>query len=277
MKLGRVPWILVPGILWAQPPLPTGADTVRAIREITLDPAQCYIVRDLSFSREDLKFYFNDGLLVFSRPVAGGPVAAVFAGGEDAADGEFLLQPPRRDERLSLAKFTRTPNLDEHFHSALLTFTDDSAEKLMRAIAAEGRGQGSAEDCGAIGTRWNPALQRLGDSLAQRMAGDLLSPARIGGGFLFVAVQSNRLGDFDVIFDPAEDDQVLVGQLSRNEEAIAYDVWTSFPSRTSRQTAGGSGGAESGGGSRRGDPGSPGGEGPLAVRTGAVCRCAQDV
>ncbi|MEI9811823.1 MAG: hypothetical protein WDO18_03725 [Acidobacteriota bacterium] len=42
------------------------------------------------------------------------------------------------------------------------------------------------------------------------------------------------LGDFDVIFDPAEDDQVLVGQLSRNEEAIAYDVWTSFPSRTSR-------------------------------------------
>lgn len=218
----------------AQAPTP-GADVIRAIREVTLDPQQCYVVRDMPFAREDLKFYFNDGLLMFARPVAGEVFAAVFGGGEDPGDGELVVQPPRRDERQSLAKFTKAPNFDEHFQSAVFTFTDSSAAQLRSALAANARGLGEAADCAALAARWNPSLQGLGESLAQRIAGDLLSPEHVGGGVLFAAIQSSTLGNFDAIFDPLADDQILLGQLAEHEGAIAYDVWTSFPSRSSRE------------------------------------------
>lgn len=228
---------LLPVMLSAQSPVAAatpGADVVRSIREITLDVEQCYVVRDMSFAREDVKFFFNDGLLMFARPVAGEVVAAVFGGGEDAGDGELLLQPPGRDERQSLAKFTKTPNFDEHFQTAIFTFTDDTYAALRSGLATGARGIGEAADCQALAARWNPSLQGLGDSLAQRIAGDLLSPAPLGGGSLFAALQSSRLGHFDVIFDPLADDQILLGQLTEYDKTVSYDVWTSFPARSTR-------------------------------------------
>ena len=108
-------WLtLLPGLLPAQAPLPSGAELAQSISSATLDTGQCYRVRDLSFTRDEIKFFLNDGLLIFTKPVAGEHVGAIFAGGEESADGELLLLPPNRDERTSLAKFTRTPNLDEH-------------------------------------------------------------------------------------------------------------------------------------------------------------------
>jgi hypothetical protein len=226
---------MLPGLLWAQSSTP-GADLARAIRETGLDPDQCYLVRDLTFYRDDIKFYFNDGYLIFSKPVAGERITAVFTtGGEDQADGELLLLPPRRDERQSLAKFTRTPNLDEHFETALMTFTDGSAKMLLDEIAAGGRGRLTPEAGRALAARWDPVIGTLNESLAQRIVGDLLSPSVPGGGFLFVSLQSNRLGNFDVIFDPLGDDQILAGQLADQRGAFAYDVWTSFLSRANRQ------------------------------------------
>lgn len=236
MKHSAILLAMLPGVLWAQSATP-GADLARAIREAPLDPEQCYLVRDLAFYRDDIKLYFNDGYLIFSKPVAGERVTAVFAaGGEDPADGELLLLPPRRDERQSLAKFTRTPNFDEHFQTALMTFTDGSAKMLLDEIAAGGRGRPAPEVGRALADRWNPVIASLNESLAQRMVADLLSPVRPGGGFLFVALQSARLGNFDVIFDPLGDDQILVGQLAQHDGAYSYDVWTSFPSRAIRQS-----------------------------------------
>jgi len=226
---------LTVGLIWAQSSTP-GADLARSIRETPLDPDQCYLVRDLAFYRDDIKLYFNDGYLIFSKPVAGERISAVFAsGGEDEADGELLLLPPRRDERQSLAKFTSTPNFDEHFATALLTFTDGSAKMLLDEIAVGGRGRPAPEVGRALAERWNPIASGLNDSLTQRIVADLLSPVRPGGGFLFAALQSNRLGNFDVMFDPLGDDQIVMGQLAQREGAFAYDVWTSFPSRAIRQ------------------------------------------
>ena len=235
MKLSAIAIAMLPGLVWAQPATP-GADLARAIRETTLDPEQCYLVRDLSFYRDDIKLYFNDGYLIFSKPVAGERVTAVFAsGGEDRADGELLLLPPRRDERQSLAKFTGTPNFDEHFDTALVTFTDGSAKALLEEIAAGGRGRPAPEVGLSLAAQWNPVVANLNESLAQRIVADLLSPVPPGGGFLFAALQSDRLGNFDVMFDPLGDDQILAGQLAQHDGAFAYDVWTSFPSRAVRQ------------------------------------------
>ncbi|MEO5923974.1 MAG: M1 family aminopeptidase [Bryobacteraceae bacterium] len=232
MKLCALLFATLPGILLAQ----TGADLARSLRETPLDPDQCYLVRDFSFVRDDIKLYFNDGYLIFSKPVNGEQISAVFTtGGEDRADGELLLLPPRRDERQSLAKYTRTPNADEHFDTALMTFTDGSARTLLNEVTARGRGKAPIEIGQAIAARWNPVTTSLTESLTQRIVADLLSPVRPGGGFLFVALQNGRLGNFDVLFDPLGDDQILAGQLVQRENTYSYDVWTSFPSRAIRQ------------------------------------------
>ncbi len=225
---------LLHGLLCAQtPPSSSGADLARAIRTAGLDPDQCYRVRDLAFARDEIKLFFNDGLLIFSKPVAGERLSAIFVGIEDPADGELLLLPPTRDERQSMAKFTRTPNLDEHFHTALLTFTDSTARDLLQEIAA-GKGRPARVEGKQLEAEWAPVVNNLNESLVQRITGDLLSATRPGGGFLFVALQSNRLGNFDVIFDPLGDDQILAGQLAERAGFYAYDVWTSFPARSIR-------------------------------------------
>lgn len=219
---------------WAQSAT-AGADLARAIRETGLDTEQCFRVRDLAFTRDDIKLFFNDGFLIFSKLVAGERITAVFAtGDEDPDDGELLLLPPWRDERQSLAKYTRTPNLDEHFENAFLTFTDGTARMLLREIEAVGRPRPEPGVCSALAARWDPVVTNLNDSLAQRITGDLLSPVRPGGGFLFVALQGKTLGTFDVVFDPIADDQILMGQLAEHAGALSFDVWTSFPARSIR-------------------------------------------
>ncbi len=237
MKLCAFLLATLPFSALAQSPSTAGADLARAIREAPLDPDQCYKVRDLSFYRDDIKLYFNDGYLIFSKPVAGERLSAVFTTGdsEDTADGELLLLPPRRDERQSLAKYTRTPNLDEHFETALMTFTDGSAKTLLDEINVGGRGRPDREAGQSIAARWGAVSAGFTESMAQRIAADILSPVRPGGGFLFVALQGNRLGNFDVIFDPIADDQILTGQLTLRDTAASFDVWTSFPSRAIRQ------------------------------------------
>jgi len=71
----RVVFLLIlPLAGWAAGP--TAAETARAVRDAGLDLDQCYHVRDLSLFKEDIKLYFNDGYLIFSKPVAGERVAA---------------------------------------------------------------------------------------------------------------------------------------------------------------------------------------------------------
>src|SRR5262245_25085431 len=91
------------------------ADLARAISEISLDPGECYRVRDVTIVKEDARFYLTDGYLIFTKPVAGARVAAIFTTEVDGGDAEVLLMPPSRSERRSLASYTGSPNMNEHF------------------------------------------------------------------------------------------------------------------------------------------------------------------
>src|SRR5690348_8600307 len=117
-------------------PLAAGpaADLARRIREDGLDREQCYRVRDLTLIRDDLRIYLTDGYLIFSRPVAERPIAAVFSADVENGDGEVLLLPPNLAERRSLAGYIGTPNLDEHFETAVLLFTGDVYQELLRQL-----------------------------------------------------------------------------------------------------------------------------------------------
>ncbi len=214
---------------------PTAAETARAVRSAGLDPDQCYRVRDLSLYKEDIRLYFNDGYLIFSKPVAGERIAAFFTGDVEGGDGEILLLPPQRGERQSLARFTGSPNLDEHFHTALLLFTDDSGRSLLADIE-RGSGRKAPEMAPDLVDQFTPVVGNILDSFAPRIAGDLLSPGRTDG-LLLAALAGKTLGNFDALYDPNAAEQIMAGQLMERNQHVVYDIWTSFAARRFRSGA----------------------------------------
>ena len=211
---------------------PSAAETARAVRDAGLDPDQCYRVHDLSLYKEDIKLYFNNGYLIFSKPVAGQRIAAVFSADVEGGDGEVLLLPPQRGERQSLARFTGSPNLNEHFNRALLVFTDDSARSLLESIE-KGSGRKAPEMAPLLAEQWSPVVANILDGFEPRIAGDMLSPG-LTDGLLFAALAGKTLGNFDVIYDPAASEQILAGQLMEHDRRMVYDIWTRFAARRFR-------------------------------------------
>jgi hypothetical protein len=211
-----------------------GADLARQILTSGLDETQCYRVRELSLVKEDLRLYLTEGYLVFAKPVRGERWAAVFSGDVEGGDAEALLLPPFRGERQSLAKFTQSPNLDEHFTGALLLFTDDSGDKLLDQIARENRGKPAPEMEPLLAEQWAPVIANIVPGFELRIAGDLLTPKVTRNGMLFAAAAGKQLGAFDLFYDSRAAEQVLAGRMVERNNRYAYDVWTSFPARSVR-------------------------------------------
>ena len=213
----------------------TAADIARAVRENSFDRAECYRVRDLTFLKEDIRVYLTDGYLIFSKPVAGRRMAAVFSTEVEGGDGEVILLPPDRAERRSLAAFIGAPNLDEHIRAAVLLFTGDVYEQLMSQMANNPANRKAPEMAPVLDEQWSPVLRNLGTSYEVRLTLDLLGgPARAGR--LFAGMfRSARLGNFDLIYDPDNIEQIMAGQLTTRNNRLFYDTWTSFRARSSRQ------------------------------------------
>ena len=201
------------------------------LHEGSIDPNECYRVTELEYSRDDLKIYFTQGFLAFAKPVNGIRTAAVFSADVEAGDAEILLLPPTRGERLSLANFTQSPNLEEHFKAAILLFTDSTAEELMAKIEAQG-GKRSAEMGALLSSQYTGTFRNFTGSFETRLVQDLLSPSRRDG-FFFMGVSGGPLGTFDASYDPTASDQIVVGQMNY-DAGRTYNTWTSFASRSVR-------------------------------------------
>ncbi|MCU1238804.1 MAG: peptidase rane alanine aminopeptidase, partial [Candidatus Solibacter sp.] len=212
----------------------TAADIARAVRENSFDRDECYRVRDLTFVKEDIRLYLTEGHLIFSKPIAGRRVAAIFSADVEGGDGEVILFPPDRAERRSLSAFVDAPNLDEHFRAVVLLFTGDVYEQLKQQIAANSGNRKSPEVAPLLDQKWSPVLRNLGTSYQVRLTLDLLgAPAR--GGLLAALFSSSKLGNFDIVYDPDNAEQIMAGQVNNRENRLYFDTWTSFPSRSSRK------------------------------------------
>ena len=139
----------------------TAADVGDQIQQISLDPAECYRVLDLNFNKEDVKVYLASGYLVFSKPVQGVRLGALFVANAEAGDADILLLPPTRSERSSLNTFTNSPNLEEHFKSAAFVFTDGTGDDLLAQLQNNPASKKSPEMGGLIAERWTPVLRNL--------------------------------------------------------------------------------------------------------------------
>src|SRR5215475_6794083 len=152
----------------------TAADVARAIRENSFDRDECYRVRDLTITKQDIRIYLTDGHLIFSKPVAGQRIAAVFSADVDGGDAEVMLLPPDRAERRSLSAFTDAPNLNEHFKSAVFLFTGDVYEQLKSQMAQNPANRKTPEMAPLLDEHWSPVLRNLAASYETRLTLDLI-------------------------------------------------------------------------------------------------------
>jgi len=213
----------------------TGQERLSALLETRLDGEQCYRVRDLFLEREDVKFYFNDGHLIFAQPHDGREIAALFLAEQPSDSGEVLVIPPSARERKSMARQVGDGVLDERIRSALLLFTDDTAEELRREIEQSPSSKLDPERGAQLESRWSPVLRNILESVSLRILVDSYSEAPLDQGFFAAASGGGRHGRFDVIVDPRQEPQVTVGKTTRRDGAALYDVWTQFDGVSYRQ------------------------------------------
>jgi hypothetical protein len=230
-----VRWLLALALLARLPAgAGTAADVARAIRENSFDRDECYRVRDLTLTKEDLHVYLTAGYLIFSKPVAGRPIAAVFLADTDGGDGEVMLLPPDRAERRSLATYIGSPNLDEHFRGAAFLFTGDVYDALKKQLPDNPANKKVPELGALLDEQWTSVLRNLGAAYQTRLTLDLLGWPGSRPGLLAAFIQGIKLGNFDVVFDPGSPEQILAGQLATRDNQLYFDTWTSFAARSSR-------------------------------------------
>ena len=209
-------------------------ELARQVLDSGLDPRECYKVRDLQFGREDARFYLTEGYLIFGKQVGGRRVSAVFAADLEGGDAELLLLPPNRSERLSLASFAGSPNLDEHFHSAVFIFSDDAYPDLMKLIGKGGEPRREPEHGAGMLADWEPVVRNLAQSFQVRLVKDLLGDQSAANGFFYGALVGHRLGNFDFLYDPRAAEQIHIGQVVVRYNHAYFDLWSRFQSRSFR-------------------------------------------
>ena len=201
-----------------------------ALRQLTIDPAQTYRVRDLQIARGDIKIYLTEGILAFSTPVAGHPVAAVFTTDQsEGGDGEVLVLPPQASERAAMAAFSKTPNLDEHFDSAVFFFADNTVKDVLAQIQ-EHPVPTPPELLPQLTQTANRVLSNSSD-LHVRVTEALLDHHQLSNGFFYGRLGGRTLGVFEVVYDPDRFEPVNVGRMTIVNNQPQFKTWTSFRPR----------------------------------------------
>jgi hypothetical protein len=210
------------------------SDLARDIREISLDPAECYRVRELALPKDEVRLFFTDGYLIFAKPIAGVRTAAVFTTDVEGGEAELLLLPPNRAERRSLASHTGSPNLDEHFSASVLLFSDDTYAKLTEQIGQNPFNRKSPEMGALMAESWTSVVRNIAASFQTRLVLDLLSSDPRRPGFFATSLNGKKLGTFDLYYDRRALEQIVIGKWNSRDGQLFFDVWSSFVAKSFR-------------------------------------------
>jgi len=215
-------------------PVRPAARVAAELKELAFDPSRCWRVRDLAIAREDLKLYLTDGFVALAKPLGGQVIAAIFWAEIEGGDGEIIVLPPSAGERQSLVRFTQAPNLNEHFRSAILIFTDGTAGEVETYLQ-ESSARPAPEMGALLAGQYSSALRNLTASFESRIVQDVAGKVRPEYGLFFAAIAGATQRNFDAICDPQTTDQIVLAQLQSRENRSYYNIWTSFPSRRVRK------------------------------------------
>ena len=225
-------------LLLTRLPLAAGpaADIAAGVRANSFDRDECYRIRDLSIIKQDIRIYLSDGYLIFGKPVAGRRIAAAFVGDVEGGDGEVLVLPPTRGERRSLASYTGSPNLNEHFKRAMFFFTGDVYDALKAQMPKNPANKKAPEMGAVLDEEWAPVLRNLSASYQTRIALDLLAGPSKPGDLLVSLFVSEKHDNFDLVYDPQVPEQISAGQVVTRDNRTFFDIWTSFAARSFRNS-----------------------------------------
>jgi hypothetical protein len=208
--------------------VPTGASVATALRQLSINSNETYHVRDLHLSRGGVSIYLTDGILSFATPVCGRRMAAVFTTSEvEAGDAEILLMPPRASERASLASFAKTPNLDEHFSSALFLFSDDTAQELLAQIG-DSPIHKAPDQAAALGAGADQLFRSAAAELEVQIVHALLGGVKTSQGFFYAAFLGRTAGTFDFLYEPRDFEPVTLGRTILAGGHPEFQLWTAF-------------------------------------------------
>jgi Peptidase family M1 domain len=209
----------------------TAAELTQSIRQLSIDPQETYRVRDVRLRKGDVNIYLNEGVLSFTTPIGGRIVGAVFTTrGIDAGDAEILLLPPQAAERASLASFTKSPNLDEHFSTAVFFFSDETRQQILEQITDLPLHRDSAR-AQELAPTLNPSLQATGVRITTRILQSLLRNPNPGKGYFFSVILGRERGAFDFLYDPNAFEPVVTASMPGNSDRYVK-LWTSYRPRS---------------------------------------------
>jgi hypothetical protein len=231
--------LLVASAAAAGPPIDAPGPAVtlyHELRDLELDPARVYEIRDASMDRGEIHITLNRGTIAFSQSVEGRVTGAFFDG-----DGEVLLVPPNQVERSSMALFLGMPILEERFSTAFFRFSDDPFDRLAPSLhsAQPPPEAGAAGETSEFIARWGSTFRELCavDAfellrfLTWQHPSGAAPPSKGPGAFWHARLAGLHLGPFDLVFDGERAEQVLAGQSNYVNGAQIFDVWASFASR----------------------------------------------
>jgi hypothetical protein len=230
--------LLLPLVVSAQDRLAT----IRTdLQNLAIDQTQTYRVRELEIAKGGVKFYLTEGVLAFATPVDGHRIAAVYTTTNvEAGDAEVICFPPLSAERASLARFTKSPNLDEHFTSALLFFADNTAEDLLRQIHQHPL-HPAPDLASELASNLNDTLRKSAAEIEVRIAQSILDHHSLENSFFYGMLSGRTLGPIDFIFQPDQPDTMSFGHVaarsgSRDAGASYFQVWSAFRPRNSQNS-----------------------------------------
>ena len=198
------------------------------------------VTENVEWKRDAATFTFVNGRLTFAEPVAGRVLAAVFEG-----QGKVVISPPGPIEQRQIARFTKSPKLEDEFREAVFFFTDDSWAEIQKLVKvssggdaqAAGKALGSAQEkySGNFNEWWeNETKGSLPmRNLPARMLADLSDPSSRGffladfkgerSGNLLYHISWNR--DALVLPDFSNDEEVMLLHYKRGEY---FEWWAGY-------------------------------------------------
>lgn len=198
----------------------------KEVRALAFSPENIADVKDLTLTKDNTTFQFQQGRFYFSRPIAGKITGLVFLG-----EGLFEFTPPDKIERYQVRRFLEKDSLHEKFSAAYLRFTDNTADTLLAKLNV--RSSVVPKEIAKLHESISKDfLEDLGFNFASRVTSDLLNEPKER---YFLAVLQNV--DATVIlpnyfiynFDPQDREEISVYQFYPHRALKPFYTISSFP------------------------------------------------
>ena len=193
---------------------------------------KCIELENAVLKRDRVTFTFVNGVVYFAPAVAGKVRAGVFVG-----EGRLQAPPPAVDsERDHLRRMLKSDEVSSDFKTAVLRFTDDTAEELLKAGSRQA--QCNSEQANRLAGELEPRLlKETGINVSARQLQSILNSEREG--FFVAQMNGGKLGRFTYLFDPharipADAFGINAGEkgliFAYDENLFGNDVWMAFHS-----------------------------------------------